>query len=49
MANAFSDKVMSDVRARFAHVDSCPFEGERVFFENAGGTTRKMVSYVWFW
>lgn len=26
-----------DVRSRFAHVDACPFEGPRVFFENAGG------------
>ncbi len=25
------------VRARFAHVDSCPFQGPRIFFENAGG------------
>lgn len=25
------------VRSRFAHVDACPFEGPRVFFENAGG------------
>jgi selenocysteine lyase/cysteine desulfurase len=25
------------VRARFAHVDACPFTGPRVFFENAGG------------
>ncbi|WP_372893454.1 aminotransferase class V-fold PLP-dependent enzyme [Rhodosalinus sp.] len=25
------------VRARFAHVEDCPFEGPRVFFENAGG------------
>jgi cysteine desulfurase / selenocysteine lyase len=25
------------IRARFAHVDSCPVQGERVFFENAGG------------
>ncbi|MGV6804086.1 MAG: aminotransferase class V-fold PLP-dependent enzyme [Ruegeria sp.] len=25
------------IRARFAHVDSCPFQGPRVFFENAGG------------
>ncbi len=35
----FDDKpgLMDEVRARFAHVDSCPFEGERVFFENAGG------------
>lgn len=25
------------IRDRFAHIDSCPFEGPRVFFENAGG------------
>lgn len=37
MASAFSDDLMRAVRARFAHVESCPFEGERVFFENAGG------------
>ncbi len=29
--------LLSDIRSRFAHVDTCPFEGERVFFENAGG------------
>ncbi len=29
--------ILDDVRARFAHVDSCPFTGPRVFFENAGG------------
>ena len=29
--------VLDEVRARFAHVDSCPFSGPRVFFENAGG------------
>ncbi len=29
--------LLSEIRARFAHVDTCPFEGERVFFENAGG------------
>lgn len=32
-----SDVLMSAVRDRFAHVDSCPFAGPRVFFENAGG------------
>lgn len=31
------DGLMQDVRGRFAHVDACPFTGERVFFENAGG------------
>jgi selenocysteine lyase/cysteine desulfurase len=29
--------LLSQIRSRFAHVDTCPFEGERVFFENAGG------------
>lgn len=29
--------LMQAVRDRFAHVDHCPFEGPRVFFENAGG------------
>lgn len=29
--------LMDDIRDRFAHVDSCPVEGKRVFFENAGG------------
>ncbi|MCB1479298.1 MAG: aminotransferase class V-fold PLP-dependent enzyme [Rhodobiaceae bacterium] len=29
--------IIKEVRARFAHVETCPFAGERVFFENAGG------------
>lgn len=29
--------LLDKVRARFAHVDHCPFQGPRVFFENAGG------------
>jgi len=29
--------LMDAVRARFAHVSECPFEGPRVFFESAGG------------
>lgn len=29
--------LMDAVRARFAHVDECPFSGPRIFFENAGG------------
>ncbi len=29
--------LLAAVRDRFAHVDCCPFEGPRVFFENAGG------------
>lgn len=29
--------LLDQVRDRFAHVDNCPFQGPRVFFENAGG------------
>ena len=29
--------LMQEIRDRFAHVASCPVQGERVFFENAGG------------
>ncbi|WP_370213242.1 aminotransferase class V-fold PLP-dependent enzyme, partial [Roseovarius sp.] len=30
-------ELLAAIRDRFAHVDSCPFQGPRVFFENAGG------------
>ncbi|AEI96380.1 aminotransferase class V-fold PLP-dependent enzyme [Roseobacter litoralis] len=33
----FTPGLMQEVRSRFAHVDACPFQGPRVFFENAGG------------
>ncbi len=29
--------LLEAVRGRFAHVETCPFEGPRIFFENAGG------------
>lgn len=29
--------LIDEVRSRFAHVADCPFDGPRVFFENAGG------------
>jgi cysteine desulfurase/selenocysteine lyase len=29
--------LMDAIRDRFAHVDTCPFTGPRIFFENAGG------------
>ncbi|WP_187429171.1 putative cysteine desulfurase [Roseobacter fucihabitans] len=29
--------ISPEIRSRFAHVDACPFEGPRVYFENAGG------------
>ena len=37
MSGMFEPALLNEVRARFAHVDSCPFEGPRIFFENAGG------------
>jgi len=30
-------EILSQVRNRFAHIDQCEEQGERVFFENAGG------------
>ena len=33
----FNDALLTEIRARFAHVEECPFTGKRVFFENAGG------------
>jgi len=33
----FTPDLLDAIRNRFAHLDTCPFEGERVFFENAGG------------
>lgn len=37
--------LISAIRARFAHVDTCPFQGPRIFFENAGGAlTLKSVA-----
>lgn len=29
--------LIAEIRDRFEYVDSCPFQGPRVFFENAGG------------
>jgi selenocysteine lyase/cysteine desulfurase len=32
--------LIESIRDKFAHVEMCPFEGERIFFENAGGSLR---------
>ena len=32
--------LLTQIRDRFAHVEACPFEGPRIFFENAGGALR---------
>ena len=29
--------LLEKVRQKFAHIEECPFEGKRIFFENAGG------------
>ena len=34
----FNDTLMRQIRERFCHVDTCPYQGPRVFFENAGGS-----------
>lgn len=34
----FENRLMMEVRERFHHVDRCPYQGERIFFENAGGS-----------
>ncbi len=34
----FENSLMQDIRQRFHHVDTCPYQGERIFFENAGGS-----------
>jgi selenocysteine lyase/cysteine desulfurase len=36
MTQTISD-ILPAIREKFAHVDTCPFSGERIFFENAGG------------
>jgi selenocysteine lyase/cysteine desulfurase len=34
----FSDSLLKEIRERFYYVDYCPFQGKRIFFENAGGS-----------
>jgi cysteine desulfurase / selenocysteine lyase len=34
---ANKDGLMAEIRDRFEHVDTCPVQGKRIFFENAGG------------
>ncbi|MFC1665585.1 aminotransferase class V-fold PLP-dependent enzyme [Pseudomonadota bacterium] len=33
----FESKLMNQIRDQFCHVDTCPYQGPRIFFENAGG------------
>jgi len=32
-----TDEILTDIRSRFAQIEECPIQGQRVFFENAGG------------
>lgn len=34
----FAPELLAQLRQRFHHIDSCPYQGPRVFFENAGGS-----------
>jgi len=43
----FNESLLNQVRDRFCHVNSCPYQGPRAFFENAGGSlTLKSVVEV---
>lgn len=43
----FETSLMQQIRDRFCHVDRCPYQGPRIFFENAGGAlTLKSVVEV---
>lgn len=37
MMTSISAELLDDIRSKFAQVDSCPVQGQRIFFENAGG------------
>ena len=32
------ENLLKEIRNKFCYVDSCPFSGKRIFFENAGGS-----------
>ena len=34
----FQADLLAEIRDRFAHVDRCPYQGKRIYFENAGGS-----------
>lgn len=40
--------MLREIRARFCHVDTCPYQGARIFLENAGGslTLKSVVETV---
>ena len=45
MSDSITAELLSQIRARFHHVDTCPYAGRRVYLENAGGSlTLKSVT-----
>lgn len=36
--SAFSNTLIEEIRNQFLNVNSDPFSGNRIYFENAGGT-----------
>lgn len=43
----FDESLLSEIRNRFYYADNCPFQGPRIYFENAGGSlTLKSVIQV---
>ena len=43
----FDKQLMQQIRDQFCHVDTCPYQGPRIYFENAGGSlTLKSVVEV---
>jgi len=36
----FSDQLLEEIRNKFYYVDSDPYNGKRLYFENAGGSLR---------
>ncbi|TCK05773.1 aminotransferase class V-fold PLP-dependent enzyme [Marinobacterium mangrovicola] len=46
-SSPISKSLLKNIRDRFYYADSCPFEGPRIYFENAGGSlTLKSVIQV---
>ena len=39
-AEMFQAQLLAEIRSRFAHVDQCPYQGKRIYFENAGGSLK---------
>ena len=43
----FEKQLMQQIRDQFCHIDHCPYQGPRIYFENAGGSlTLKSVVEV---